>query len=435
MLKPYPFQETAIAMGSKTHTLIGDKCGLGKTLDALEVIRRSWRAPDDELWMHCPALVICPKQLRSQWLEKAAEQGIKAVIHGEWFDGVHVLVVTHYEALQNIRTRTELRGRNWSVMVIDEAHRIKNRNAQRTKFVKEVGRHAYRRLCLTGTPMEKSAGDLWSIFNFLYPDSYRSYWKFEDRFVDKRLNYAGFPEIVGSKNLEVLGEETRDFFIRRGREVVNDQLPPITETIVELDMEDNQRTLYDIIKKADDIEVTVSEDLDPIIIQNALVKITRLQQATSYPPMLTLNSEAGSKVQWVREFVEDNPDEPIVIFTRFRETASVLAGVLNAQLIMGGSPPTGGTPLRRVGTIAAMGEGLSFGEVTTAIFVDYEWSTILMSQAKDRIDRVDSPIHLSKQIIYLHCKRSVDRLFHDRLTKKWSDAKTVYEYLANRKEM
>jgi SNF2 family DNA or RNA helicase len=81
-----------------------------------------------------------------------------------------------------------------------------------------------------------------------------------------------------------------------------------------------------------------------------------------------------------------------------------------------------------IGTIAAMGEGLNLQRASTAIFVDQEWSTIKMTQAYDRIHRLD--ITEPKVIYLLHCANTVDNLILEALTNKWSQTELVYAALS-----
>ena len=83
-------------------------------------------------------------------------------------------------------------------LAIDEAHNIRNRKSQRTKALFTLGKYAHHRYVLTGTPSVKAGHDVWSLLHFLYPDKFRSYWDFLDRyFVMKKIPFSSVPQPSG----------------------------------------------------------------------------------------------------------------------------------------------------------------------------------------------------------------------------------------------
>lgn len=279
--------------------------------------------------------------------------------------------------------------------------------------------------------MEKNPSDLWSVLHWLYPTQYTSYWNFFERYVETSVNYMGYQIIVGGKNLDQLAAEIGSFFFRRTKAEVAPQLPPKIMQRVEVRMDEQQAKIYKTIKASRDIEVDVGLS-ETMIIKNALAKIVRLQQVSSDPILLGFDLQSA-KIEWVTDFVEDNPDETLVIFTKFRDTAIRLSRTLKADLIVGGQTHAGGKDFISgktnvlVGTIAAMGEGLNLQRARTAIFIDQEWSSVKMVQAVDRIHRIDDT--QPKNIIYLHTGGTVDGLVLEALDKKWSDLDLAYKYL------
>jgi len=177
---------------------------------------------------------------------------------------------------------------------------------------------------------------------------------------------------------------------------------------------------------------------DELLITNTLARITRLQQVLSDPSMAPLNQHITSaKLEWVRNYVKDNPGIPMLVFSKFRAPVMRLAEELNGALHVGSG---GAVQIRRgveefrrgksdilCGTIDALGEGLDLGRASRAIFIDQHWSTRAMQQAYDRIHRItaDEPKH----IIVLHVPHTVDELVKHVLEDGWSIQQMVYRAL------
>ena len=435
MIQLRQYQYDAVMAGVDHNLLNNFDCGLGKTVTAIETAR----AVTAMLKPHIPGgvLVICPKRLRLQWMYMIQEQDpdVPVVIApgGMPFDANKIdgWLITHFEAA--VADIGFLKRRTWPVMIIDEAHHIKTRSAKRTTELKQI--RAYRKIALTATPFDKSPAELWSIYHWLYPEKYTSYWKFVaeyctveeiDPWVTKSRGIPpGVVKIVGARNEEQLARETHAFHIRITKEQAAPELPPLTETWVPVEMTEPQKELYDKIRNAKDIVV------DDMVIPNVLAKLTKLQRITSDPSGYGVYGPG--KFEWLREFLDDNPNEVVVIFTRFRDTAFHLAEIYECGCIVGGVLDAPKGFLRKedrivVGTIDAMGEGIDIlKRASTAIFIDQEWSTTKMTQAKSRIHRlgVDSP----KQAIYLYCPLSVDQLIRDSLAFKWGTQELVYHAL------
>ena len=137
---PYAFQVPAIESIKEQNTLVLDECGLGKTLDCVEAGR----------YMSGPKLVICPKSVKFQWEREIQNQDLSTPIYilgiagrpPEDFDwdyvqaGSDIWVITHYDTLLYIGAT--LANHHWKLIILDEAHRIKNRKAKRTLWAKQL---------------------------------------------------------------------------------------------------------------------------------------------------------------------------------------------------------------------------------------------------------------------------------------------------------
>lgn len=424
MKTPRPYQSAAADVLAVHNVILADQCGLGKTFTAILSIVRKERHP---LWR---GLIVCPLRIMDQWVTEIEdadpEARITKIPYGIPFSvyfhtAPYGWFVTYYEALRT-NLHVELAHYTWDVIIADEAHRLKNRRTQQTLALKRIP--AARKIALTGTPMEKNHNDLWSILNWIDPPVFSSYWKFHDRYTEFIMDkYTGYRKDTGVKNGQQLAKLLKRFMIQRNKEDVAPELPPKVISRVPLSMTEKQREAYLKIKNADDIVVDIGAP-DPLLIVNALAKITRLQQITSDPVMLGVEAESA-KIEWVHDWLQDNPSAKAVIFTRFRHTAEVIQKRFGGVLIVGGVKTVPQHWDMVVGTIDAMGEGLNLQAADYAIFVDQHWSTIKMQQAIDRIHRMG--ITSTKFIYYLICKGTVDYTIAEAIENKWDEIRFIYE--------
>lgn len=411
------YQEQALQFAMEHNSGIILPYGTGKTLIGCHAISN----------IDGPKVVIAPKRIKEQWVATLASEFPDIVVHQNPSKVVSYkssVLVTHYE--QFIRD-SWLQDMPWQLMVLDEAHRIKNPKAKRTSGVKKA--KPALRLALTATPLHKSVHDLWSLLNWLDLANWRSRRKFFDRYVVVSTNYMGWQTVEGSKNLGELSDKIKDLIFARSIEDVAPEMPLVTEQIVQVPLNRDQQAIYKKIDEADDIVV------DDMLIPNTLAKMTRLQQVSSLPRMLDYDIDSA-KVEWVRDFIEDQSDQ-VLFFTRFRQTAEAIRQLDPKRfgIVMGGQPPEGveaflkGGKQFLVGTIASMSEGFDFPNAMTAVFVDTTYSQIQMSQATHRHQRISNPI--PKNVIYLQSS-PVDQDMYDTFKKGKSEFDLVLGYLTRR---
>lgn len=427
MKVPYPFQQQAVAQAlNAPGFLVADVCGLGKTITSIEIVKAARLKYADNVLGPWRTLVVCPPSLTQQWIDAVYDQDpgwtivVPKRIPYDYLSVDGYVIMSYYDFL-HADTLEGICDLIWDCMIVDEAHRIKNRKAKTTVYLKQVT--AARKVALTGTPMEKNPADLWSILNFLDSEAFPAYWGWVMRHMKITSGYFDKYKIEGPKDPVAFGKMLKPYMIRRTKEEVMPELPERIVVEEHVAMDERQQTLHDTIKRQKDIEVTVEDK--HLLIQNVLTLITRLQQVSVWPALLGLTGPSG-KMLWLDDFLEDHEGEPTVIFTRFRALALHLADKLQCGLIMGGERrPTGSTGLL-VGTIDAMGEGLNLQWAKHAVFLDSHWSTIKMTQAIDRIHRIDIK---EPKNVYLLWSCRADKLVLDALDKKWSEAELVFHFL------
>ena len=182
-----PYQKTGVAWlhflrQNGFGGILADEMGLGKTLQTLayiQIVRREEK--------RSPVLVVCPTSLVFNWLaeaEKFTPQLKALTLHGaerhRLFEKIrqHDIVITSYALVR--RDAEQYRDIEFDTVVLDEAQHIKNRQTQNAQAVKAI--RAQHRLVLTGTPLENSVLDLWSIFDFLMPSYLGAAQDFRERY-------------------------------------------------------------------------------------------------------------------------------------------------------------------------------------------------------------------------------------------------------------
>lgn len=428
---PFSFQREAIERAAMLNTYISFTCGLGKTITAIETVKRV----RPKFINKATLVVVSPKVATAQWRREILLQDPGTPV--EVWDGdtqlrqidstEHIWIVTHYEFIEKLLPWLD--KTLFCTVVADEAHHIKNPKARRSKALLKV--HAIRKIALSGTPMEKSPADLWQVLNWLAPSEFRSYWKFVEQFVETQPGFRGV-ELVGTKNPEGLAKLVRPHMVRKTKKQVAPDMPPRIDTELALDLNKDQLKLHDTIRLAHDIEVDIGLK-NPMIIAAAISRLTRLHQVASNPALIGVKDCSNTKFDWLEAYITDNPNEQILIFSRYRKNISELHARFGGGIILGGQDAMGidsfikGDTKLMFGTIKAMGTANDFPMASTSIFLDCEWSTILMTQALDRTHRLG--ITESKHIIYLTANRSVDKLVMRALRHKWGEAALAYQFI------
>ena len=222
--------------------LLADEMGLGKTLQTL-----TWLAlPRTGGTPRAPALIVCPTSLVRNWESEAAKftPWLKTLVlsgpdRAEDFPKMPSadIVITSYALLQRDIEAAYL-GREFSVVVLDEAQHIKNRGTKNAKAAKML--NARRRLVLTGTPVENSVADVWSIFDFLAPGYLGDYETFKLGFEDPIREDAD----AADDTLARLRRKLHPFILRRLKKTVAKDLPDKIVKVSYCPMSDDAQREY-----------------------------------------------------------------------------------------------------------------------------------------------------------------------------------------------
>lgn len=392
------------------HCLNANPMGLGKTVEAIVALSE----------MHAESVcIVVPKIIRQQWADQIKKWwGRNAEIYEKQacLEPGKIYIV-NYDKLRNEKVLAKFKRFRWDCLVLDEAHKIKNRTSKQAVAVKLIP--CARKMALTGTPILRYVDDLWSLLNFLGVEySGVSYWTFVEYFCEVEKTPWG-NKITGttddSSRQAVLKHLLALFMIRHDSiEVAHGK----TQETVRLAMTKAQRDLY-----RKERQLLLDQLPENCTISNGAVLTMRLRQTTSWPGLF-LEDEPGPKFEWILEQCENNPDERIVVFTVFERTAEALSQWLfnkgvravtitgkNAALINERNKSLFLKDRAQVliGTIGAMGQGYDELQHVSkvAIFIDRDWSPEIMNQAEERLHRMGQQ-HLVR-VYYLECQGSFDQ--------------------------
>jgi superfamily II DNA or RNA helicase len=409
-----PYQKTGVAwmVFLRRHGfggILADEMGLGKTVQALAFLR--WTRPGavEEEAGRAPHLVVCPTSLVFNWVAEAARftpelrvlalQGPER--HARFAEITQAdLVVTSYALLRlDVERYREVA---FDTVVLDEAQHIKNRQSQNAQSVKAVrSRH---RLVLTGTPLENSVLDLWSIFDFLMPGYLGTAQDFRERYelpITRERNAAAQAR---------LARRLRPFLRRRLKRDVAADLPPKLEQVSFCELTPDQRAVYQQVLDASRREILDAVGAQGLarsrmVILNALL---RLRQICCDLRLLKLEQArpdgSSGKLELFGELLEEVLDggHRVLVFSQFVSMLSILREKLSADGVeycyLDGSTRDRAAVVERFQagpeipvfliSLKAGGVGLNLSGADTVIHFDPWWNPAVEDQATDRAHRL-----------------------------------------------
>lgn len=340
--------------------------------------------------------------------------------------------------------------KHWDMVIIDEAHRVKNHDAQWTRNIKKI--KAEFKHVMTGTGFINDPSEVWSLLNFLYPEVYTSYWKFRETYCLEE-DIGGFKKIVGIKPEKE--HEFRELIRRVGvRRTMAECFPNISEpifTTIPVELNGIQKKMYEEIKM--DL-MTLDAMGTPLHSPNVLAMLARLRQicvatpevtGDTYDPVLDKRvvsvklREPSTKLDAVMETIDgmewdaDTRDQ-VVVFSAFRDPLDLLKIRLDKRKIpylhlrseMNEAQryemwhDTWPTKQHRVFlcTLAVGSESINLTSAHRAIFLDQSWSPKDNTQAVGRVYRPGQTE--VAQIINIHAEGTTDDRIKDTLKTKQS---------------
>lgn len=380
---------SSVGMGG----ILADDMGLGKTLQTLTFLYATGGQ----------SLVVCPSSLVSNWVEEAArffpEMQVVAIegpkrkaVLAEQGEGADLLV-TSYALLR----QDQAIWRDWgfTTVILDEAQTIKNPEAQVSKAAFLLS--GENRFALTGTPVENSVRDLWSIMNFVQPGYLGKRADFAERY-EKPLSKGDEPALRAR-----LSRRLRPLLLRRLKSEVATELPEKIEQIRYVEMGKRQREVYEAILRESRQRVSDAEGGAKRMI--ALTALLRLRQACCDLRLTGLKDEkAGAKLELLEELLAEAVEggHRVLIFSQFVQFLQAMVPMLAERgwrsCYLDGSTKNRGEVVKRFQedgeipvfliSLKAGGVGLNLTAADTVIHVDPWWNPAVEAQATDRAYRI-----------------------------------------------
>ncbi|TAM59753.1 MAG: DEAD/DEAH box helicase [Rhodanobacter sp.] len=423
--------------------ILADDMGLGKTVQVLaHILGEKQRGR-----LQQPALVVAPTSLVGNWRDEAARfaPALKVlVIHGadraDRYDEIaaHDLIITTYPLLP--RDREQLLDQRFALLVLDEAQAIKNANSQAARVVREIP--AARRLAMTGTPLENHLGELWAQFDAVEPGLLGSQRQFT------KLYRTPIEKHADTDRQQRLNRRIGPLLLRRRKDDVLTDLPAKTEILRMLELESDQRALYETLRLAqhERVQQAVRERglaQSGIIVLDALLK---LRQACCDPRLVKLASAkkiaASAKLDALLDLLDGLLGEGrrVLLFSQFTEMLALIETALEQrriayQILTGQTPARersalvkrfqqGDVPVFLI-SLKAGGVGLNLTAADTVIHYDPWWNPAVEAQATDRAHRIgqDKPVFVYRLI----CAGTVEEKIQAMQGRKAELARAVLE--------
>lgn len=384
--------------------ILADEMGLGKTLQVLTMIQKEKKQGTVK-----PSLVVCPTTLVWNWETEAKKflPGLKTLtLSGldrrnamSKFDMVD-LVITSYALLR--RDIVFYKEKEFCYVILDEAQNIKNRHTLNARMSKQL-KSKYR-IVLTGTPLENSIADLWSIFDFVMPSFLNGYDKFRQRYELPILKEND------KQRLDNLVKKINPFILRRLKADVVKELPKKIEQVTYTQLGATQLHAYEEMLKIGRNEVVSSFKSQGFNRSRMMILtvLLRLRQICCHPVLAGINlghhSSASAKLVLLKELLSEALDggHKILIFSQFVEMLKIIAEYLRKETIvfeyMDGRTKNRRQSVERFNNNNAVrvfllslkvgGFGLNLTSADTVIIYEPWWNPAVEEQATDRAHRI-----------------------------------------------
>ena len=405
--------------------LLADDPGLGKTCQSLAYLQAH---PEIR-----PAIIIVPATMKLKWgLEIDSWMTEKChweIISGKKPDELKTadIYIINYDIVSNEyaplkrgeKKRKEIPGTGWidfienirpKAIIVDEADRLKNRDAQRSKAVKKLAENTPHFIALTGTPGNRPE-ELYNVIQLVEPGLFPSFYKYAQKYCNATLTRYGW-DFSGASNVEELHKILTDtIMIRRRKKDVLPDLPAKIRAVIPMEL--NNADIYteaetDFVNWLRSVDIKKAERAKKA---KALSRIEGLKQ-------LALAGKLNQCIDWIENFIESG--EKLVVFTTHKSTISALMETFpkTAVKLDGSTNMTDRqAAVERfqtdpdirlfVGNIKAAGVGITLTAASNACFLELPWTSGDCDQAEDRIHRIGQDAG-SVTIWYLLAENTID---------------------------
>lgn len=415
--------------------ILADDMGLGKTIQLLAVILSYVQKNKGNVK---PSIIICPSSLALNWYNEIQKftSTLKAlVISGDYLErkrkieeiGKYQVIITSYDSLK--RDIDLYKNYCFKYVVADEAQYIKNNNTKNSKAIKTI--NAETKFALTGTPIENSLSELWSIFDFIMPGYLYKYKKFKELYETP---------IIKEQNEDVMNKlkkQIEPFVLRRTKGEVLTELPDKTVTILNNEMSEEQYNIYMSYMAQARKEIMSQIDINGF--EKSQIKILsllmRLRQICCHPKLFLREYEGeSSKLNQCIEIIQDAVlgGHKILLFSSYTSMFEIIEEKLKnigvKYLKLTGQTKVG-ERIELVDkfntdenikvfliSLKAGGTGLNLTGADMVIHYDLWWNLSAENQATDRTYRIGQKRNV--QVYKLITKNSIEEKIYELQQKK-----------------
>ncbi|MCH8547687.1 MAG: DEAD/DEAH box helicase [Balneolaceae bacterium] len=296
--------------------ILADDMGLGKTIQVLALLQKI--AESEKKKPQC--LILAPRSVIHNWQAESEKftPEFKVYIHhgtdrigdiSDWPDAD--LCITTYSTMRNDIEVIE--NISFDYAILDESHTVRNPASKTFMALKRI--KAKNRLCMSGTPVQNTSMDLWSQFQFLNPGLLGSQKRFREQWVK--------PIEANNDNTaqEMLHSMVSPFILRRTKKQVAADLPPLTSTVLDCEMEGTQQAIYERYRKV--YHQLINDSLEEKGLRESrftvLEGLTRLRQICCSPSLIEKENGPSSKLNRFLELAEELISEGhrALVFSQF----------------------------------------------------------------------------------------------------------------------
>ncbi|KAH1190945.1 putative ATP-dependent DNA helicase CHR12 [Glycine max] len=466
-LRPYQIeglQWMLSLFNNNLNGILADEMGLGKTIQTISLIAHLM----EHKGVTGPHLIVAPKAVLPNWVNEFTTwaPSITAILYDGRLDerkamkeelsgeGKFNVLLTHYDLI--MRDKAFLKKIQWQYLIVDEGHRLKNHESALARTL-DNGYHIQRRLLLTGTPIQNSLQELWSLLNFLLPNIFNSVQNFEDWF---NAPFADRVDVSLTDEEQLLiirrlHQVIRPFILRRKKDEVEKFLPVKSQVILKCDMSAWQKVYYQ--------QVT---DVGRVGLDNGSGKSKSLQNLTmqlrkccNHPYLFVGDYDmyrrkeeivrASGKFELLDRLLPKlrRAGHRVLLFsqmTRLMDTLEVYLRLHDFKYLrLDGSTKTEerGNLLRKFNapdspyfmfllSTRAGGLGLNLQTADTVIIFDSDWNPQMDQQAEDRAHRIGQKKEV--RVFVLVSVGSIEEVILERAKQKMGiDAKVIQAGLFN----
>ncbi|KAL6840993.1 hypothetical protein ACP4OV_029253 [Aristida adscensionis] len=462
-LRPYQLeglQWMLSLFNNNLNGILADEMGLGKTIQTIALIAYLLEKKE----VTGPHLIIAPKAVLPNWSNefRTWAPSIGTILYDgrpderkslreKNFEGAQFnVLLTHYDLI--LKDKKFLKKVHWHYLIVDEGHRLKNHECALARTLVS-GYQIRRRLLLTGTPIQNSLQELWSLLNFILPTIFNSSQNFEEWF---NAPFACDVSLNDEEQLLVihrLHQVLRPFLLRRKKDEVEKYLPVKTQVVLKCDMSAWQKAYYEQVTSRE--RVSLGSGLKSKALQNLSMQ---LRKCCNHPYLFVEHYNMYQREEIVRasgkfELLDrllpklHRAGHRVLLFsqmTRLLDVLEVYLQMYNFKYMrLDGSTKTEerGRLLADFNkkdseyflfllSTRAGGLGLNLQTADTVIIFDSDWNPQMDQQAEDRAHRIGQKNEV--RVFVLVSVGSIEEEILDRAKQKMGiDAKVIQAGLFN----